>query len=81
MKIDWGEIKGIVLATPFYEVKAYSPYITSLVYTINALNFYKIPWQYYEMPHGNSQQYQEYKWRFRHFQIIICHFIHQVWWK
>lgn len=49
MEFNWGEVKGVIIATPFYEVKAYSPYVTSLVYTINALNFFKIPWKFYEL--------------------------------
>lgn len=44
--IDWGEVKGVVIGTPFYEVKGYAPYIRSLVFTINAFNFFKVPWEY-----------------------------------
>lgn len=40
---------GLVIATPFYEVKAYSPYITSLVNSINALNAMKMPFTYFEV--------------------------------
>ncbi len=38
----------IIIATPFYEVKAYSPYILSLLDSIRALNMVSIKWDYYE---------------------------------
>jgi hypothetical protein len=39
----------LVIATPFYEVKAYSPYIVSLVNTIRLLNEAGIEYDYYEL--------------------------------
>jgi len=41
--------KKIVIATPFYEVKAYSPYITSLIDSIRALHMAEIAYDYYEL--------------------------------
>lgn len=35
-----------LLASAFYEVKAYSPYIVSLVHSINALNMMGVQWDY-----------------------------------
>ena len=39
----------IVISTPFYEVKAYSPYIVSLINSIRVLDELKIEWDYYEL--------------------------------
>lgn len=39
----------VVVATPFYEVKAYSPYITSLVSSIRALEQMRMDYDYYEL--------------------------------
>ena len=39
----------LVIATPFYEVKAYSPYIVSLINSIRVLNELDIEWDYYEL--------------------------------
>lgn len=39
----------VVIATPFYEVKAYSPYIVSLINSLRVLDELKIPWDYYEL--------------------------------
>lgn len=47
--MNFGKLKGLVIATPFYEVKAYSPYITSLVNSINLLHTTGIPYTYYEV--------------------------------
>lgn len=49
MKFNHGVVKKLVIGTAFYEVKAYSPYVTSLVDTIKALDFIKLPWDYYEL--------------------------------
>ena len=38
----------IVLATPYYSVTAYSPYITSLIGSIRVLEKLNIEWDYYE---------------------------------
>ena len=40
---------SVVIATPFYEVKAYSPYIPSLLNSIRVLDIMGIPWDYYEL--------------------------------
>ena len=34
----------LLIATPFYEIKAYSPYIPSLLYSTRLLDALKIPW-------------------------------------
>lgn len=39
----------IVIATPFYELKGFSPYIRSLVDTIGLLDFLKIQWSFLEL--------------------------------
>ena len=39
----------LVIATPFYEVKAWSPYVVSLVESIRALNEMGITWDYYQL--------------------------------
>lgn len=39
----------LVIATPFYEVKAYSPYITSLLNSIKVLTELGIEYDYYEL--------------------------------
>ena len=39
----------VVIATPFYEVKAYSPYVVSLIQSISALVKLGIEWEYYEV--------------------------------
>jgi hypothetical protein len=39
----------LVIASPFYEVKAWSPYVVSLVDSIRALNEMGITWDYYEV--------------------------------
>lgn len=39
----------LVIATPFYEVKAYSPYIPSLLNSIRVLQELDIEWDYYEL--------------------------------
>lgn len=39
----------LAIATPFYEVKGYSPYISSLVHSIKALEEMKVPWEYFEL--------------------------------
>ena len=39
----------LAIATPFYEVKGWSPYISSLVTSIKALEEMKIPWDYFEL--------------------------------
>lgn len=39
----------LVVATPFYEVKAYSPYIVSLINSIKVLEELKIEYDYYEL--------------------------------
>ena len=39
----------LVIATPFYEVKAYSPYITALLNSVKALNELNIEWDYYQL--------------------------------
>lgn len=44
-----GKITGLVIATPFYEVKAYSPYVSSLVNSINVLHELGMPYDYYEL--------------------------------
>jgi hypothetical protein len=44
-----GKMTGLVIATPFYEVKAYSPYVSSLVNSINVLHELKMPFDYYEL--------------------------------
>lgn len=46
--IDQKDMK-LVIATPFYEVKGYSPYITSLVNSIKMLEIMGINWDYYEL--------------------------------
>ena len=40
---------SLVIATPFYEVKAYSPYIVSLINSIKVLNELGIEHDYYEL--------------------------------
>jgi hypothetical protein len=40
---------NLVIATPFYEVKAYSPYVVSLIDSIRVLNELDIPHDYYEL--------------------------------
>lgn len=44
-----GFVKKLWITTPFYEVKAWSPYIVSLVGTIRALEMMKLPWDYKEI--------------------------------
>lgn len=44
-----GFVKKLIIGTCFYEVKGYSPYITSLVATIRALELMKLPWDYKEI--------------------------------
>lgn len=39
----------VVICTPFYEVKAYSPYISSLLNSIRVLDELKIEWDYHEL--------------------------------
>jgi hypothetical protein len=39
----------LVICSPFYEVKAWSPYVVSLVDSIRALNEMGITWDYYEV--------------------------------
>lgn len=39
----------VVIATPFYEVKAYSPYIPCLLNSVRVLGELGIPWDYYEL--------------------------------
>lgn len=39
----------LVIATPFYEVKGYSPYIMALTETIKMLQMLGIEWDYYEV--------------------------------
>lgn len=51
--------KKFMLATPFYDVKGFSPYIMSLVQTITTLVSAKIPFEYIELS-GDS-----YVWRAR----------------
>lgn len=57
-KVDPKKFK-VMLATPFYEVKGYSPYIVSLVQTVTTLTAAKIPFEYVELS-GDS-----YVWRAR----------------
>jgi len=47
-KIKPGVVK-LVIATPFYEVKGYSPYIVSLLNSIRLLTQLGIEWDYYEI--------------------------------
>ena len=42
-------MKKILIATPFYEIKGYSPYIRSLMGTVQLLNASGIPWEYAEL--------------------------------
>lgn len=39
----------LIIASCFYEVKAYSPYVVSLISTIKALTMAGIEWDYYEL--------------------------------
>jgi len=39
----------LVIASCYYEVKAYSPYVTSLVNSINVLHELQLPFDYYEL--------------------------------
>lgn len=39
----------LVICTPFYEVKAYSPYVVSLINSIRVLQELGITWDYYEL--------------------------------
>ena len=39
----------LVIATPFYEIKGYSPYILSLMNSVRVLNELKMEWDYYEL--------------------------------
>jgi glycosyltransferase involved in cell wall biosynthesis len=39
----------VIIATPFYEVKAFSPYITSLTHTIRLLTSVGIDWRFFEL--------------------------------
>jgi glycosyltransferase involved in cell wall biosynthesis len=39
----------VIIATPFYEVKAFSPYITSLAHTIRLLTSVGIDWHFFEL--------------------------------
>ena len=57
-KVDPKKVK-FMLATPFYDVKGFSPYIMSLVQTITTLVSAKIPFEYIELS-GDS-----YVWRAR----------------
>ncbi len=57
-KVDPSKVK-FMLATPFYDVKGFSPYIMSLVQTITTLTTAKIPFEYIELS-GDS-----YVWRAR----------------
>ena len=43
------QLMRVVIATPFYEVKAFSPYIVSLVETIRLLNHFNIDWRFMEL--------------------------------
>ncbi len=43
----------VVIATPFYNMQAWSPYVQSLVTTLQVLENLKIPYQYLPM-HGDS---------------------------
>ena len=77
-KIDWGEVKGVIIATPFYEVKGYSPYIRSLVYTINALNMFRIPWRYFELS-GDSYVDRAKNTLVHHFLLVMDKSISTAW--
>lgn len=44
-----GFVKKLWITSAFYEVKAFSPYIVSLVGTIRALEHMKLPWEYKEI--------------------------------
>lgn len=48
-KIENKFVKKVVIASAFYEVKGYSPYIVSLVETIRALELIKVKWDYMEV--------------------------------
>lgn len=39
----------LVIATPFYEVKAYSPYVSSLLNSVKILNELNIEWDFYNL--------------------------------
>ena len=39
----------VIIATPFYELKAFSPYVTSLIMTIRLLMLHGIDWEYMEL--------------------------------
>lgn len=39
----------IIIATPFYEVKAYSPYIRCLINSMRVLEELRVEWDYYEL--------------------------------
>jgi hypothetical protein len=39
----------LCIATPFYEVKAWSPYVSSLVSSIRAMEEMELPWEYFEL--------------------------------
>ncbi len=39
----------IILATSFYEIKGYSPYIISILNSVKVLEELKIKWDYYEV--------------------------------
>lgn len=47
-RIEKMESMKLIIATPFYEVKAYSPYIMSLLGSVKALNAINIDWEYSE---------------------------------
>jgi hypothetical protein len=49
IKYNRGFVKKLWIGTCFYEVKGFSPYITSLVSTIRALEVMKLPWEYKEI--------------------------------
>lgn len=49
LKIENKFVKKLWITSAFYEVKAFSPYIVSLVATIRALELIKIPWEYREI--------------------------------
>ena len=43
------QLMKVVIATPFYELKGFSPYICSLVETIRLMNMMGIQWQFLEL--------------------------------
>lgn len=43
------QLMKVVIATPFYELKGFSPYIVSLTATVRMLTMYGIQWQFQEL--------------------------------